>query len=86
MGGFVLETLKREFSRNIYYSANMKDLGTNSRVASFDIETTGLNPLFSSIMLIGLSYERDGIYYTEQYFAEKPNEEKEILEKFKCDG
>ena len=78
-----METIKKEFNKSLYYSDNVKDIGTGGRVAFFDIETTGLNPLFSSVILIGFSYEKDGTYYVEQFFAEKANEEKCILEKFK---
>lgn len=49
----------------------------------FDIETTGLHHQHCEVILIGYFYVKNGCYYIEQIFAETPNEEKELLEKFK---
>lgn len=45
-----------------------------------DIETTGLDPNRSKIVMIGLIYFKDGIYYLEQLFSEKTSED-EVLKK-----
>ena len=45
-----------------------------------DIETTGFSPASSVLYMIGCAYW-DGITFTcKQFFAEKPEEEPEILE------
>ena len=56
-----------------------KYLSTNS-YAVFDIETTGLSPSFSSIVLAGFVLVKDGTASLIQYFAETPMQEKEVLE------
>ena len=55
-----------------------KYLSTNS-YAVFDIETTGLSPSFSSIVLAGFVLVKDGTASLIQYFAETPMQEKEVL-------
>ena len=48
--------------------------------AVFDIETTGLSPSFSSIILSGFVLVKDGVATLIQYFAETPAQESEVLE------
>ena len=48
----------------------------------FDIETTGFSPAHSSIYLIGCVRRKDEKMYTDQFFAENPSEEREILMAF----
>ena len=48
----------------------------------FDIESTGLNKQRSYVYLLGALWWEDGQYRLRQYFAEKPADEKEILESF----
>lgn len=45
----------------------------------FDIETTGFSAKISSIYLIGCSYKKGSNIIIEQFFAESPTDEKEIL-------
>ena len=45
----------------------------------FDIETTGFSPRQTQLYLIGCAYRKDNIIFIEQFFAENPQEEKEIL-------
>ena len=45
----------------------------------FDIETTGFSAKTSSIYLIGCSYKKGSNIIIEQFFAESPTDEKEIL-------
>ncbi len=47
--------------------------------AVLDIETTGLSPNFSAVILIGLVIFDGNDVRLEQYFAETPAEEKEII-------
>ncbi|SHJ97097.1 ribonuclease H-like domain-containing protein [Tepidibacter formicigenes] len=49
----------------------------------FDIETTGLSPKYSKVILIGILYIKNNQTIIQQFFAENTNEEKEILFYFK---
>ena len=51
----------------------------NKKFAVLDIETTGLSPNFSSIILVGLIVFDGKNTYLHQLFAETPQEEKEII-------
>ena len=48
----------------------------------FDIETTGLNPKFCKIILIGILYNCQNRTVVKQFFAENEDEEKELLNAF----
>ena len=48
----------------------------------FDIETTGLNPRFCKIILIGILYNCQDKTIIKQFFAENENDEKELLTNF----
>lgn len=48
----------------------------------FDIETTGLSATSSCIYLIGCMYKKENTLFTEQFFAETKEDEKDILEAF----
>ena len=54
-------------------------LSTDS-YAIFDIETTGLSPNFSSLILAGFVIVKENKATLIQYFAETPAQEKEVLE------
>lgn len=46
----------------------------------FDIETLGLNPAFCPVVLAGvMTADADGSFLLTQYFAETPDDEKELL-------
>jgi len=52
-------------------------------IAYFDIETTGFDKENDSIILISLGYYKKGnIFTVKQYFGEKVEEEKDVLESF----
>lgn len=48
----------------------------------FDIETTGFSPSHSSIYLIGCAMRKDDNIIVDQFFAENPHEEIEVLSAF----
>ena len=48
----------------------------------FDIETTGLNPKFCKIILIGILYNCQDKTIIKQFFAENEDDEKELLTAF----
>jgi uncharacterized protein len=45
----------------------------------FDIETTGLSPKYSKVILIGVLYIKNNQTIVQQFFADNSKEEKEIL-------
>jgi len=52
------------------------------KIGAFDIETLGLNPEYTELILSGFTeFEPDGTIKATQYFAENPMEEYEVLEK-----
>lgn len=54
-----------------------------SKIAYFDIETTGFDKENDSIILMSLGYyEKDNTFTVKQYFGEKIEDEKQILESF----
>lgn len=48
----------------------------------FDIETTGFSPKSACVYLIGCAFRKGGGFCVEQYFADSPSEEGEILTAF----
>jgi len=44
-----------------------------------DIETTGLSPTYTEVILVGLIYNKNSVWYITQLFCEHRNEEKELL-------
>ena len=48
----------------------------------FDIETTGFSPANSTLYMIGCARRKSNRIYIDQFFAEKPEEEAEILAAF----
>ena len=61
---------------------NLSDCLFDETSIFFDIETTGFSPAHSSIYLIGCARKSGKHILIDQFFAEKPEEEKEILESF----
>lgn len=78
-----MELIKREFNERIYIPDNLMSYSKNKRMVFFDIETLGLNPQFYPVILIGMSYEENGKYIVEQFFAEDILEEEIILNQFR---
>jgi len=50
------------------------------KTAVFDIETTGLSPSRDKVILTGILLIRSGTAKTIQFFAESPEDEKEVIE------
>lgn len=53
------------------------------RLMIFDIETTGLSPATSEVILIGCITFKENRAYVHQLFADNPTEESNVLELFK---
>ena len=59
-----------------------ENLNIDNDTFIFDIETTGLNPKFCKIILIGILYNCQGKTIIKQFFAENEDEEQDILTAF----
>lgn len=55
---------------------------SNKSICFFDIETTGLSSKYNEIILIGVLCLQNDKVYIKQFFADHPDEEKEILTLF----
>lgn len=60
-------------------------LNIDNNTFIFDIETTGLNPKFYKVILIGILYNCQDKTVIKQFFAENEDEEKEVLAAFAND-
>lgn len=60
----------------------IEQIASPETILFVDIETTGFTAKSSCLYLIGTAYFADGCWYIKQWFAEKYEEEKEILEAF----
>ncbi len=77
-----MEVIKYTVENNFQISKFFLDLISKHNLAVFDIETTGLNPSYSKVILIGLLYFEDTDIVIEQYFCDASKYEKELLESF----
>lgn len=71
------ETILEINSKNIN-----KYLPKPQKSVFFDIETTGLHRKYSRLYLIGVIFCDSGTWKLRQWFAQKPTDEKEILQAF----
>lgn len=60
-------------------------LNIDNNTFIFDIETTGLNPKFCKVILIGILYNCQDKTVIKQFFAENEDEEKKVLTAFAND-
>ena len=76
-----MKTIKEEITLSPFLSRTLDFYFGGMKSAVFDIETTGLNPAYCSLMLSGILLTDGKKGTVIQYFAERPEDEKEILEK-----
>ena len=71
---------------SLYSSKQLEEYLGGMRIGIFDIETLGLNPTTSPMILAGfMSMDGENQYTIKQYFAQTPNEEIEIINQLKED-
>lgn len=58
---------------------SLKQFAPLEQILFLDIETTGLSPVNSQLYLIGLAFYENGSWCIEQYMAERPIEERQLL-------
>ena len=75
-----MKTVKEEIRLSPFVSRTLDFYFGGMKSAVFDIETTGLNPAYCSLMLSGILLTEGDKGTIIQYFAESPEEEKRILE------
>lgn len=66
----------------MYRSAILEEYFTEQQVAAADIETTGLSPRNCSVILGGLTVAKGEDRLAVQYFADHPEEEAELLDRY----
>lgn len=75
-----MDIIKEKTQLNDYHSAVFDMYFGDMTFAAFDIETTGLSPKNSNVILSGFCSCADGVCETVQFFAESLSEESELLE------
>ena len=61
---------------------NMENIGDVTKIVFIDIETTGLTAKNTNLYMIGCAYYKDDEYHLMQWFAEKYEEELQLLTAF----
>ncbi len=75
-----MEIIQRKHQMNYYTSRLLERYFPGMKLGVFDIETTGLNPAETEVVLAGfLEVNPDGSALATQYFADKAGEEQELL-------
>lgn len=75
-----MEIIQRKHQMNYYTSRLLDRYFPGMKLGVFDIETTGLNPAETEVVLAGfLEINSDGSALATQFFADKSGEEKELL-------
>ena len=75
-----MEIIQRKHQMNYYTSRLLERYFPGMKLGVFDIETTGLNPAETEVVLAGfLEVHPDGSALATQYFADKAGEEQQLL-------
>lgn len=79
----VMRITEEKIRSTLYDSPIFKEYFGESSIACADIETTGLSPRKCSVILGGLTVPGDGgTRMAFQYFADRPDEEAELLDRY----
>ena len=76
-----MRTISTDF-HNYYPTYPIDVLADKEEVLFLDIETTGLSPKSSNLYLIGCVYYENDMWHSIQWFAEKYEEELQVLTSF----
>ncbi|MBP5198954.1 MAG: ribonuclease H-like domain-containing protein [Lachnospiraceae bacterium] len=71
-----------ETLENFIVEYPLEEIASPERILFIDIETTGFTARSSNLYLIGCAYFQAGKWRTIQWFAEKYDDEKELIESF----
>lgn len=75
-----MEIIQKKHQMNYYTSRLLQRYFPGMKLGVFDIETTGLNPAETELVLAGfLEVNPDGSALATQYFADKAGEEQDLL-------
>ncbi|WP_165000387.1 ribonuclease H-like domain-containing protein [Anaerophilus nitritogenes] len=77
-----MEILEYTIQEPIPLPKNFLFLYKDINFALFDIETTGLSPIYNQVILIGLLYIKNGHINIKQFFCENRKEEINLLKTF----
>ncbi|RKD26069.1 hypothetical protein SAMN02745883_02275 [Caminicella sporogenes DSM 14501] len=78
-----MEIIKKEIINPNKFPKILKKLMPENNFVLFDIETTGLNPSYSKVVLIGLLYLKNNKIIIEQLFCHNSKNEIKLLKTFK---
>lgn len=73
------QSVEKLYSYKVNYP--LEQFAPLDKILFLDIETTGLSPVYSQLYMIGLAYEKNGVWCIEQWMAESPEEESELVKK-----
>ncbi|KXG74226.1 ribonuclease H-like domain-containing protein [Thermotalea metallivorans] len=77
-----MEIINYHLDEKLHLPKNYLSVFQDLSFAMFDIETTGLNPEYSQVILIGILYVQEERIAIRQLFCTHRNEEKILLETF----
>jgi len=77
-----MEIIRYDLSDSFTLPENFCNVYKDIPFAIFDIETTGLNPQYNKVILIGILYSNNDQIIIEQFFCNSRNEEIDLLESF----
>lgn len=77
-----METIKYELNESIQMPENFYKIYQETPFAIFDIETTGLNPFYNKVILIGMLYYNGSQLMLEQLFCRSSREEMKLVAAF----
>ncbi len=77
-----MEIIQYNLNDSFAIPKNFYRLYNNLPFALFDIETTGLNPQYNKVILIGILYYKENKLTLEQLFCHSKDEEPYLLEEF----
>ena len=81
-GVILMETIKYELNESIKMPENFYKIYKETPFAIFDIETTGLNPFYNKVILIGMLYYNGSQLILEQLFCRSSREEMKLVAAF----
>lgn len=76
-----MQIIGKQYS-DINIDYDLEQISPLEDILFLDIETTGFSASTSNLYLIGCGYYQNGSFSCKQFFAEKPDEEEEILKEF----
>lgn len=77
-----MEIIEHKMNERLPLPDSFVSMYKDLNFAIFDIETTGLNPLYARVILIGILYIKNNELIIQQFFCNHRGEERELLLSF----